>query len=134
MIAIYLSIIVILIGFFVVQRHKKVNVSTTSQCSICHKVFNEDEILTADEMPFCQDHYYLYIHNEWEPIQEVKSTPEATEEGVKLYEYKLHLFHDEGIPTVIKSSYALNGDIISTKLTLFALKDDLKKIKKGLVN
>ena len=134
MIYLYISIVAILIGYFVVQKHKKETISKVSECHICNQTFAEKDIFVTDDLPFCQDHYYVYKNNDWDLYQEVKSNADSPEDGVKLYEYKIQLFHKEGIPSIIKSDYSIDGNSISTILKLYIHKEDLNRIKKGLVN
>lgn len=133
MIYLYISIVAILIGYLVVQKHKKEIISNVSECNICNQTFDENDIFVIDDLPFCQDHYYIYKNGDWELYQEVKSSADSPEDGVKLYEYKIQLFHQEGIPSIIKSDYSLDGDSISTTLKLYVQKKDLINIKKGPV-
>jgi len=121
MIALYISILAILVGFFVITKHKKSNQSTQSICSICDQVFNEDDILSIDNMPFCGPHAKVYFETEWTLVQEVVCTPDMAEESVKLYEKKLSDYQ-KGILGFIKSDYEVVNDQIQTKLSYYIQK------------
>lgn len=132
MIYLFVSIFAILIGFLVVTNQQKRLQSQISQCSICEGLFSEVSIHEADELPFCSEHIATYIDSKWIVVSEAISTPEESEEGIKLYETKLSLWRDHLIPTVIKSSYELNGEVITSKLSLFVRDIDLEKTKEIL--
>lgn len=126
MIYLYISITAIVVGFLVINRHKKNAVSNISECAICNNTFLESEMYEYDDLPFCQPHYYLYKNSVWSMVKEVVTNPQNIEDGVKLYEYKVLLFTKYEIPSVIKSDYMIKGDSILTKLKLFVPDDKVK--------
>lgn len=130
MIYLFISILSIMIGFIIVTNQQKKIQSTTSECSICHNLFPETEIFTSDELPFCSEHIQVYEEANWIPYMKAISTPQESLEGIHLFEKKVNLWRNYKIPTVIKSSYEINGEEIITKLTLFVRKSDLEAIKK----
>ncbi len=132
MIYLFVSIAAILIGFIVVSNQQNKIQSTTSECSICHGLFSETEIFTTDELPFCKNHIKTYEDSNWVSYLQAISTPEDSLEGIKLYETKVSLWRDHQIPAFIKSSYELNGEEITTKLSLLVRDVDIETIKKAL--
>ena len=129
MIYLLLAILSILISFLILKYKDQGNISNLSECSICHHTFPENHIFIADELPFCENDFYIYRNSQWVVIDSAVSSDDYSLDGVRLYEYKIKLYKETNIPTVLRPSYNIINNKICTSLFLLARQGDLSKIK-----
>jgi hypothetical protein len=129
MIYLFISILALIIGILVVTRRQETHQSQLSECSICHNMFYDKDIFIEDDMPFCSNHRSVYLNTNWVVFDRVFSTEYNSENGVKLYEFKLSLWTNHQIPSFIKANYQVLGEGIRTEISLLVPKEKLERVK-----
>jgi hypothetical protein len=71
------------------------------------------------------------MNHQWDEVMTVKTSTEDPEHGVRIYEKKKDIFEKDDLPTFIETHYKINidQDHIETYLVVFAMKEQLEKIK-----
>ena len=100
-------------------------------CGICDKLFCPNCIKPFKSLHFCREHLPLVMNSEWEEVMTVKTSTQDPEHGVRVYDMKKEIFEKEDLPTYVETHYKINidKDHIETYLVVFAMKDQLEKIK-----
>lgn len=100
-------------------------------CGICDKLFCQNCIKPFKSLHFCREHLPLVMNNEWDEVMTVKTSTQDPEHGVRVYDMKKEIFEKEELPTYIETHYKINidQDHIETYLVVFAMKEQLEKIK-----
>lgn len=100
-------------------------------CGICDKLFCKVCVKPFKSLHFCREHLPLVMNHQWEEVMTVKTSTEDPEHGVRVYDMKKEIFEKEDLPTFIETHYKINidQDHIETYLVVFAMKEQLEKIK-----
>lgn len=100
-------------------------------CGICDKLYCQKCIKPFKSLHFCREHLPLVMNNEWHEIMTVKTSTQDPEHGVRIYDVKKEIFEKEELPSYVETHYKINvdKDHIETYLVVFALKDQLEKMK-----
>lgn len=100
-------------------------------CGICDKLFCPNCIKPFKSLHFCREHLPLVMNSEWEEVMTVKTSTHDPEHGVRVYDMKKEIFVKEDLPTYVETHYKINidKDHIETYLVVFAMKEQLEKIK-----
>lgn len=99
-------------------------------CAICSEAFCEECIKEHDGLTFCGPHFRLYIGHEWIELETIKTTPETPESAFPIYDFKKHLWEEEGLPAVISTHYKINldNDSIESYVKLLVRSDELDSL------
>lgn len=100
-------------------------------CGICDKLFCKSCIKPFKSLHFCREHLPLVMNNHWEEVMTVKTSTQDPEHGVRVYDLKKEIFEKEDLPTYVETHYKINidQDHIETYLVVFAMQEQLEKIK-----
>lgn len=100
-------------------------------CGICDKLYCANCIKPFKSLHFCREHLPLVMNHQWEEVMTVKTSTQDPEHGVLVYETKKEIFEKEELPTFIETHYKINidQDHIETYLVVFAMREQLEKIK-----
>jgi hypothetical protein len=100
-------------------------------CGICDKLYCKNCIKPFKSLHFCREHLPLVMNHQWDEVMTVKTSTEDPEHGVRVYETKKEIFQKEDLPTYIETHYKINidQDHIETYLVVFAMKEQLEKIR-----
>ncbi len=100
-------------------------------CGICDKIFCHACIKPFKSLHFCREHLPLVMNNQWEEVITVKTSTQDPEGGVRIYDIKKEIFEKEDLPSYVETHYKINvdHDVIETYLVVFAMKEQLEKIK-----
>lgn len=100
-------------------------------CGICDKLFCNNCIKPFKSLHFCREHLPLVMNNEWDEVMTVKTSTQDPEHGVRVYDMKKEIFEKEDLPTYVETHYKIDvdQDRIETYLVVFAMRDQLEKIK-----
>lgn len=100
-------------------------------CGICDKLFCPACIKPFKSLHFCREHLPLVMNHQWDEVMTVKTSTQDPEHGVRIYDTKKEIFEKEDLPTFIETHYKINidQDNIETYLVVFAIKEQLEKIK-----
>lgn len=103
-------------------------------CAICDKLYCKACIKPFKTLHFCKEHLPLIMRHDWDEVLTLKTSTTDPEQGVRLYDIKKELLEKENLPTYIETHYKINvdQDYIETYLVLFAIKDDVTKLKDRL--
>jgi hypothetical protein len=71
------------------------------------------------------------MNHQWEEVMTVKTSTQDPEHGVRVYGLKKEIFEKEDLPTYVETHYKINidHDHIETYLVVFAMQEQLEKIK-----
>jgi len=107
-------------------------------CSICGATLCESCIINHDSLNFCNEHFHLFLSNNWKVIEKVKTTPDQAHLGHYLYNFKEYLWNTLNTPSYIIVNYKINveHDSIESDIELYgpeaeteALQKDIQKFK-----
>ncbi|MFL5786161.1 MAG: hypothetical protein ACJ76H_16195 [Bacteriovoracaceae bacterium] len=100
-------------------------------CGICDKLYCQNCIKPFKSLHFCREHLPLVMNYQWDEVMTVKTSTEDPEHGVRIYQTKKEIFEKEELPTYIETHYKINidQDHIETYLVVFAMKEQLEKIR-----
>jgi hypothetical protein len=103
-------------------------------CSICDKLFCKACIKPFKTMHFCKEHLSLMMRFDWAEVLTIKTSTTDPEQGVRLFDVKKELFEKDNIPTFVETHYKINvdQDFIETYLVLFAVKEEVEKLREKL--
>ncbi|OFZ71799.1 MAG: hypothetical protein A2504_05885 [Bdellovibrionales bacterium RIFOXYD12_FULL_39_22] len=118
---------------FFCQNHPDVSGSTV--CRICEKVFCEACTKEHDSMLFCVEHFDLIIKNEWAEIAAAIVSPNDSDHSMFLYDFKKQLWEKDKIPSFVQVHYKINvdSDQIESHVKLFAKKAEAEALRGRLV-
>jgi len=107
---------------------------STGICMICQKSFCEKCLCDHDRLNFCKDHLKLYLENEWQQVETIKTEPNRPEEAMVLYDFKNLLWTTEKKPSYVVTHYKINfeSDFIESFVTLYVKKQDGFEMTKRL--
>ncbi len=118
--------------------HNHSHEKAQAACAICNIFLCEECVSEYETLNFCPDHFNLFLQNDWEVVETVKTTPDKTQKSFYLYDFKNTQWNLENIPTFIMTEYKIdvNSDQIESHISLYAKKEEVKNlqniIKKGL--
>lgn len=100
-------------------------------CGICDRLFCQACIKPFKSLHFCREHLPLVMNHQWEEVMTVKTSTQDPEHGVRIYETKKKIFESDDLPTYVETHYKINvdQDSIETYLVIFAISEQLEKIK-----
>lgn len=102
-------------------------------CDICEKAFCAHCLKNHKNLHFCPEHLQIFLTAKWDVVTTVKTNPEETTEGVRLYHVKHDLWKD-GIPSYLETQYKINieNDFIESFVALYARINDIEVAKARL--
>jgi len=105
-------------------------------CMICQKSFCEKCLCDHDRLNFCKDHLKLYLENEWQQVETIKTEPNRPEEALILYDFKNLIWNKENKPSYVVTHYKINfeNDFIESFVTLYVKKQDGYEMTKRLAS
>lgn len=102
-------------------------------CDICEKAFCAHCLKNHKNLHFCPEHLQIFLSAKWDIVTTVKTNPDETTEGVRLYHIKHDLWKD-GIPSYLETQYKINieNDFIESFVALYARENDIETAKSRL--
>jgi len=100
-------------------------------CAICQLAYCEECIKEHEGHSFCEDHFRLYLSHDWDELDTIKTNPDIPETALPLYDFKLNLWRDREIPSILSTHYKINieGDFIESYVKLVVRKEELGQLK-----
>ena len=104
-------------------------------CAICDQLFCKSCVRPFKTLHLCKEHLPLLMNLDWKEVLTLKTSTSDPEQGVRLYDVKKELFHNDNIPTYIETHYKINvdQDHIETYLVLHALTDSIDQVQEKLI-
>jgi hypothetical protein len=106
------------------------DVPSVGSCLICEDVFCDQCLIEHDGLYFCKEHFKTFANNKWKQITDVKTTPNTPEDGLYIYHFKRHIWHDKKIPSFVLTHYKINieEDYIESFIQLNVVEDKVEAL------
>lgn len=107
------------------------DVPSVGSCLICEDVFCEQCLIEHDSLYFCKEHFKTFANNKWKQITDVRTTPNTPEDGLYIYHFKRHIWHDKKIPSFVLTHYKINieEDYIESFIQLNVVEDKAEELQ-----
>jgi hypothetical protein len=106
------------------------DVPSVGSCLICEDVFCDQCLIEHDSLYFCKEHFKTFANNKWKQITDVKTTPNTPEDGLYIYHFKRHIWHDKKTPSFVLTHYKINieEDYIESFIQLNVIEDKAEEL------
>jgi hypothetical protein len=110
------------------------DVPSVGSCLICEDVFCEQCLIEHDSLYFCKEHFKTFANNKWKQITDVRTTPNTPEDGLYIYHFKRHIWHDQKIPSFVLTHYKINieEDYIESFIQLNVVEDKAEELAENI--
>lgn len=107
------------------------DIPSVGSCLICEDVFCEQCLIEHDGLYFCKEHFRTFANNKWKQITDVRTTPNTPEDGLYIYHFKRHIWHDKKIPSFVLTHYKINieEDYIESFIQLNVVEDKAEELQ-----
>lgn len=107
------------------------DIPSVGSCLICEDVFCEQCLIEHDSLYFCKEHFKTFANNKWKQITDVRTTPNTPEDGLYIYHFKRHIWHDKKIPSFVLTHYKINieEDYIESFIQLNVVEDKAEELQ-----